>query len=182
MRNPESEKIVSEKYNKLLLWYPRAWRDSHGEAMLGAYLDYADNRGITMPSLSDKITFCLSGLRERLFSFGKVGTWARFWLFLGLLYSIFYSFTIAWAPELGAPGSIGPFANPAVITAGFISMTWIFAIINVRKAAARTSVISFITNLVVCVLGGIFGWLGPSPWAALVFAFFTMIPWIKIKF
>jgi len=182
MRDPEKEKILIEEFYKLLLWYPKAWRDSHGEAMLSTYLDYADRCGVTMLSFADKITFCLSGLRERLFSFGKVGHWTRIWLFLGLLYSIFYAFTIAWAPELKAPGSIGPFANPSVITASFITMTWIFALTNGRKAAARTSVISFITNLAVCILGGIFGWLGPSPWAALVFAFFTMIPWVKIKF
>lgn len=182
MENSEDMEIKNAEFQKLLLWYPRAWRNLHGEALIGTYLDYAEHRGITTPTLSDKVTFCLSGLKERFFTFERTGTWTRFWLFMGLLYSVLYTFAISWAPGINTQGSIGPFANPAVITATLVTLAWVFAILNARRAAARMSALSFLANITFCFLGGALNWLGPSPWASVIFAFFTSVPWVKIKF
>jgi hypothetical protein len=39
-----------------------------------------------------------------------------------------------------------------------------------------------LTNATIATLGTVFEWLGPSLWAALLFACVTAIPWLRIKF
>lgn len=53
------------KYERLLRWYPRWWRDLHGSVVLTTLLDVDDARGQTGPRPSEVWMLRLDGLRHR---------------------------------------------------------------------------------------------------------------------
>lgn len=53
-------------YQRLLRWYPRWWRDSHGPVVLATLLDLDDARGRTGPTPSEAWALRLDGIRHRL--------------------------------------------------------------------------------------------------------------------
>ncbi|MEY3317331.1 MAG: hypothetical protein RLZZ503_533 [Actinomycetota bacterium] len=182
MQDLNTEREKAEAFGRLLLWYPKSWREKNGEAMLGTILEYAENKGIKGPTREDKLRYCFTGMRERFFKFEPVEEVTRFWLLIALLYGLFYVFNISWSPGTQVSGSIGPFTNPSVLTFVFIALAWLCGIVNAGRTAARLAAFGFLTNATIATLGTVFEWLGPSLWAALLFACVTAIPWLKIKF
>lgn len=55
-----------ERYRRLLRWYPKPWRDAHGEVLLGTALEVAEAEGRTAPRASEAWAMRLNGLGERL--------------------------------------------------------------------------------------------------------------------
>lgn len=55
-----------ERFARLLKWYPRAWRQQHGEVLLSTMLDDAEATGHTVPSPADHATAAIFGLGSRL--------------------------------------------------------------------------------------------------------------------
>lgn len=53
------------KYERLLRWYPRWWRDLHGSVVLTTLLDVDDARGGAGPTPSEAWMLRLDGLRHR---------------------------------------------------------------------------------------------------------------------
>jgi hypothetical protein len=49
---------------RMLRWYPRHWRDEHGDALVGLHLDMADGDGSTL-SRQDRAALRAAGLFER---------------------------------------------------------------------------------------------------------------------
>lgn len=59
-------KSSSERqYERLLRWYPRWWRDTHGRVVLATLLDVDDARGRTGPTPKEAWGLRLDGLRNR---------------------------------------------------------------------------------------------------------------------
>ena len=52
-------------YSRLLRWYPRAWREEHGQLMLDTLEEHADGRGIARPSSPEAWSIRAHGLGER---------------------------------------------------------------------------------------------------------------------
>lgn len=55
-----------ERFARLLKWYPRAWRQQHGEVLLSTMLDDAEATGHTVPSAADHAAAAIYGLGSRL--------------------------------------------------------------------------------------------------------------------
>lgn len=181
MQPENSLQVRVAEFHKLLAWYPAQWRAKNETEMLSVLLEDAQNRGLDKPKASDKLAIRLSGLRQRLVPFERVPIHARVLLFIGLIYSLFYSFVISWSPGIHAPGSLGPFANPSMITGALIALAWMLAIFNAGMPSRRISAVAFYANLIIVATASYAGWLGPSPWAALIFAFVTAFAWVLAK-
>ena len=54
------------RYQRILRWYPREWREQHEQVMLGTLLDMDDARGRSGPTLGEAWSLRLDGLSRRL--------------------------------------------------------------------------------------------------------------------
>ncbi|HEY0249796.1 MAG TPA: hypothetical protein VGC45_16210 [Gryllotalpicola sp.] len=57
---------LERRFRRALRWYPRDWRERHGEAMLGVLLDAAEAEGMPRPSLGQRIDLARHGLAQHL--------------------------------------------------------------------------------------------------------------------
>ncbi|MEV8268185.1 hypothetical protein [Microbacterium sp. NPDC076911] len=57
---------TQERYRRLLRWYPRSWRDAHGEVALGTMLDLAESEDRVRPTARDHVAAVIYGLGARL--------------------------------------------------------------------------------------------------------------------
>lgn len=57
---------AEERFRRLLRWYPRSWRDAHGEVVLATMLDAADADGRTAPTSAERRAAFVEGLGNRL--------------------------------------------------------------------------------------------------------------------
>lgn len=58
--------VQEERFRRLLRWYPRAWRDRNGAALLRTMLDDAERQGRAAPSLAERLSAVGYGLGTRL--------------------------------------------------------------------------------------------------------------------
>ncbi|MGO2542775.1 MAG: hypothetical protein ACTH8J_16650 [Specibacter sp.] len=56
---------LRNKYERLLRWYPRIWRDEHGRLMLDTLDEHASDRGIGRPGIAEAWSIRAHGLGER---------------------------------------------------------------------------------------------------------------------
>ncbi|WP_144720621.1 hypothetical protein [Agrococcus jejuensis] len=54
--------LLEERMRALLRWYPRSWRDRHGEVMLATLLDDAEARGLDEPTRTDAWSIRVHGV------------------------------------------------------------------------------------------------------------------------
>lgn len=54
------------RYARMLRWYPKAWREENGAALLGAMLDSADAHGRLKPSTGERFSSVAHGVGTRL--------------------------------------------------------------------------------------------------------------------
>ena len=57
---------LETRYGRLLRWYPRQWRARNEAVVLGMLLDQAHDTGRMTPSVADRASLIVGGLRERL--------------------------------------------------------------------------------------------------------------------
>ncbi len=55
-----------DRYIRLLLWYPKAWRDTHGSVFLDTLREQSEHEGRTSPSRSESFAAMVNGLGLRL--------------------------------------------------------------------------------------------------------------------
>jgi hypothetical protein len=55
-----------ERFRRLLRWYPQAWRERNGAALVGAMLDDAERQGRAAPSATERLSAAGYGLGTRL--------------------------------------------------------------------------------------------------------------------
>ncbi len=161
---------LAAKYRQLLRWYPARWRRENELLFLGMLLDESDCRGSASPALGDRLSIVRGGLKERLLPYQRVPIAHRSALLVGVLFSLYYVFHVAWAPGNQLSGGIGPFANPSILTGAMMCVAWLLAVVRAgissRVVAAGTTVVS----LTVAFAAWRFDWLGPSPECAFIFA------------
>ncbi|SDH73042.1 hypothetical protein [Agrococcus jejuensis] len=54
--------LLEERMRALLRWYPRSWREQHGEVMLATLLDDAEARGLDEPARADAWSIRVHGV------------------------------------------------------------------------------------------------------------------------
>lgn len=68
MNRPEQSlpSLTEARYARMLRWYPKAWREENGAALLGTMLDAADARGMLKPSAGERFSSMTHGVGTRL--------------------------------------------------------------------------------------------------------------------
>ena len=159
---PESR--LSTEYRRLMRWYPRQWRRTNEEAMLGTLLDQAEGEGRQEATAAERSAIAKGGIAQR-FGLPVRGQRLRLVpLTAGLLLSVFYAAFIIWAPHTSYPGSLGPFANPSVVTCALLVLAFIAALLVRGRLASVLALTAALVEIVVGVLASAHPNLGPSPW------------------
>ena len=157
-------------------WYPRQWRRANEEAMLGTLLDQAESEGRQEASASERSAIAKGGIAQR-FGLPVRGQRLRLVpLTAGILLSVFYAALIIWSPHTSYPGSLGPFANPSVVTCALLVLAFMAALLVRGRLASILALTAALVEVVIGVLAvahpalGPDTWEGPSPSTVLLFA------------
>lgn len=59
------ESSLKDEYRRIMRWYPKQWRLSNEEAMLGTLLDQADSEGRDVPTAAERSAIFRAGLGQR---------------------------------------------------------------------------------------------------------------------
>ncbi|ROS59304.1 hypothetical protein EDF38_2150 [Frigoribacterium sp. PhB160] len=166
--------VLEQRYRRLLGWYPRSWRERHGDAMVGTLLDVADAQGRHEPTWSESVDLARGGLAARL---GVVvpeavrdGA-AAVALATGTAFSLVYVLFVSWAPlvpdgEAWPTTSVfGPFTDPGVVL-GLLWATAAALWLVDDDRVARGALVVLLVVLVGLPLTGAdglaLGWDGPT--------------------
>lgn len=159
-----TESRLSAEYRRLMRWYPRRWRRENEEAMLGTLLDQAESEGRHEATAGERSAIVRGGVAQR---FGLPVRGQRLRLIpltAGLLISVFYSAFIIWSPQTSHPGSLGPFANPSVVTCGLLALAFVAALLVRGGLASVFALGAALAEASIGVLASIHPTLGSGPW------------------
>lgn len=172
MRTTQSQDDLGgvDDYRQLLRWYPPRWRRENELLFLGMLLDDSDRRGFAPPSMGDRLSIVRGGIRERVFPYQRVPLPNQSALLVGVFFSIYYVFHVAWAPGNHLNGGIGPFANPSVFTGALVVGAWLLSIIRAGVSSRVLAVSAAVVSLAVAFAAWRLDWFGPSPECAFIFA------------
>ena len=137
--------------------------------------------GDTVPTMSDRFTMAIGGLRQRFGASSGRPSSVIVPLAAATAFSLFYFSVIAWSPGIRYPGAVGPFTNPSVVVAVIFVAALILAVFR-REVAARSLALfaGAGVEIAIAILAGVFDWLGPSlPTAVLVagLGVVAALPW-----
>ena len=116
------------RFRRALQWYPQAWRDQHGEAMLGVLLDVAEAGGTPGPSLAQRVDLARHGLTARLVGQfpARARDLAATSAFLGgTAFALFHLVFFSWAPW--ATYADPPFIPPLPAASAWPELIWLVA-------------------------------------------------------
>ncbi|MFF1876595.1 hypothetical protein [Leifsonia sp. NPDC058230] len=171
---------LTRAYLNLLAWYSPEWRAEYGDAMLGTLLDQADAESRTRVSLVERAELIVGGLRERLLSPRRL-TWPNVVALSAATVLSLYYFSVTWSPGSLAPGFIGPFANPSVITGVLIVGAFVGLMLS-RPASVRVlALASVFVEVGVGVLAHTFNWFGPSWSTVLLFVGLALLAALPLR-
>jgi hypothetical protein len=163
---------IEDEYRRLLRWYPRAWRDMNEDIIVGTFLEAARAHRQAHPTLEDRRSVMLAGLRQRAIGTGQRSLVATIAFAAGIAFEVFYSGPISWDPALTFYGYVGPFSNPSFIVGLLLALALALNIRRVTAAARMVALLAVATSIVVGVLAWGFGSLGPTAPAVALFAAF----------
>ena len=122
-------------YRRQLRWYPRAWRETHGDVLLGILLDDAEAHGRLEPSIGERFAAARDGIGARLTTSLALGS-----ALTGL--------------ALAALGNIVMVWTPALLTVGYVHwITSVLALLALVALARERTLLSESRSLVVLALG-----------------------------
>lgn len=114
-------------YRRLLRWYPKPWRQAHGDALIGTLMDEADAKDRFLVEPGEWRSFAAAGITARLDRIvmrNVRDTAAAIALALGLATSIPQFVYASWQPSWSdAPRSFGPFFNASPV----LTVLWVIA-------------------------------------------------------
>lgn len=147
-----------EKYRRLLRWYPRAWRESNGEVMLGTLLDAAEADAAGAPStrahaIRGAWSLRMHGLGERLTPRANLG-------FAIASLVAFFLVAAAWigfspAAVVGVTPAVGVFVGPTLFA---ISVAGLMRAGGLLSAPAAVAVCIISAAALACALGAALAW------------------------
>lgn len=159
-----AESELSEQFRRLMRWYPKRWRVENEDAMLGALLDQAEDEDRDHPTDRERWALLRSGIAQR-FAFPVRASRLRIVpLGAGAVLSVFYACFIIWAPETRFPGSIGPFANPSVLTCVLLVVAFVASLVSPGKLASLLSICAAIAEVLIGIIAAFHPTQGSSPW------------------
>lgn len=168
--DPSATDPRANQFSAAIRAYPKRWRRIHEAGLLGMLLDDADRRGLDSVPRQDLARLVVAGLRERIFSYDRMPLASRVWLLTGVAFALYYVVVATWSPGVHAPGSLGPFSNPAVLSASLLTVSAACALFHRGRTARAAAWCSVASSVVLMVAAMHWTWLGPSPWASALVA------------
>lgn len=153
MNAPESERA----FRRLLRWYPRAWRNEHGQALIGMLLEDADRRGRQRPTAVDTRAAMIHGLAARLNR-----RTALIWATAGVLAAVAASIGLIW---LVKPGAELQHEVALVLSAGVAPAATAVALVALLRYAGVLGNMRSLLTVLVAVLAGACGGLAAVSWS-----------------
>jgi hypothetical protein len=133
---------LEDEYRAALRWYPRAWRQQHGDALVGTLLDAAEAEGRDEATASERRDLRLNGVRARGLAFLPIGIADRaasLALGIGGAFATLQFVGIEWAPwtptaahhaqwtlPVPAEAEFGPFVSVGAV----FYLIWIAAFVT----------------------------------------------------
>lgn len=109
---------LERRYRSLLRWYPRAWRSSHGEVLLGTLLDAAEAEDRTFPTAAEAWSIRWAGLGERFTVVAAlIATLCA--LIAAVAHTIIVIFGVGDIAQIGGgwiPAALGQFLVPLLLS------------------------------------------------------------------
>jgi hypothetical protein len=163
---------IEGEYRRLLRWYPKSWRDKNEDVVVGSLLESARDNGQAKPTADDRRTIMFAGMRQRAIGTGRRSLVATVALGAGVAFSIVYCGAVSWDPGHSFNGHVGPFTNPSFIIGLLLAIAFALSIRRVTAAARIVATLAIATSVIIGILAGSFGWLGPSTPGVVLFAAF----------
>ena len=121
---------LEARVRRSLAWYPREWRELHGDAMMGALLDLAEATDADRLPFAQRLDLARNGVAQRLVGWAPapLRTLAANSALLGatafaLFHFVFFEWE-PWASKTGVPGLIwGPF----ITLSAYLDLAWLAA-------------------------------------------------------
>ena len=153
MNAPESERA----FRRLLRWYPRAWRNEHGQALIGMLLEDADHHGRQRPTAADTRAAIIHGLATHL----NPRT-ALIWATAGMLAAVTASIGLTW---LVKPGAELQHETALLLSAGVAPAATAVALVALLRSAGVLGDMRSLLTVLVAVLAGACGGLAAVSWS-----------------
>jgi hypothetical protein len=158
------------EYQRLLRWYPRAWKERNESVVLGTLLDAAQESGSEHPSDDDRRSLFRGAIAAHAVGSGRRSTVAVCALAAGVAFSLFYATMIGWDPVHHYAGYVGPFTNPSIIIGVLLALALVLALVKLTGLAHVVAMAAVIASVVIGLLAWQNAWLGPSQSAVIMFA------------
>ncbi len=149
--------VDDRAFSRLLRWYPRTWRDEHGQALMGMLLDDADHAGRQRPTAADTRAAIVHGLATRL-GYGAALTWAT----VGMLAAVIASIWLIWQ---AAPYTELQHEAALLLSAGVAPASTAIAFIALLRLAGVLGDGRTLLTVLVSVLAGACGGLAAVSWS-----------------
>lgn len=120
--------LLARDYRRLLRWYPKTWRDAHGDALLGVLMDDADAADRFTVQRGEWCSFAAAGRvarLDRVILRGVRDATSTIMVALGLGTFLVLFVASSWAPWAVEPRSVGPFYDAGPI----LTVLWLVAFI-----------------------------------------------------
>lgn len=144
-------------FRRLLRWYPRAWRDEHGQALIGMLLDDADHAGRRGPTVADRRAAIVHGLATRLgYRAALVSA------IVGMLSAVAASIWLIWRVT---PGGELQHEAALMLSAGVAPAATAIAFIALLRSAAVLKDGHALLTVLSTVLAGACGGLAAVSWS-----------------
>jgi hypothetical protein len=151
-------------------WYPKRWRESNEDALVGALLDVAEGTGRTRITLAERADLASNGFAMRMnlvIPDGVRSGIASIALGTGTALSLVFFLLVGWAPWTTIASRtmgfthFGPFMNPGVLVYGLWLLAAILAFANQYRQTRMVLALAFLVGLALPLVNGTFGWNGP---------------------
>lgn len=142
---------------RLLRWYPRAWRNDHGQALMGMLLEDADHHGRKRPTAADTRAAMIHGLAIRLNPRA-----ALIWATAGMLAAVAASIGLIW---LVKPGAELQHEAALLLSAGVAPAATAVALVALLRSAGVLGDLRSLLTVLVAVLAGACGGLAAVSWS-----------------
>ena len=175
---------IEQRYRSALRWYPRSWRDQHGDVVISTLLDVADGERRTVPRRSELLNLAAIGLATRLgilLSAGARDGISTVALGSGAVFAVVFFIFHTWSPWAGLDmytaviyPSFGPFVNPGVLVYAIWVGALVLGLLSWHRILRYLLIAAVIAPLLLRLINRLQGdiWLGPT---ATTLGFFSLL-------
>lgn len=163
-------KNLEASYRSALRWYPPAWRERNGDAIVGTLLDVAEAHGHTRAATAERLNLAATGIMTRLNLFVPPGVRSQaagIALATGTAFSVAYLILQYWVPGGPAMLAIDPgimMPNMGFLVFAMWPIAFVFAVAGLHLLSKVALGLSVVMSTALPILVSIpeLHWSGPA--------------------